>query len=180
MAILRNHIAARWDLDLAFKAAGLGTPFPRGITFGDVDAETEINGQYLVMEGKRAGEEPSAGQTYTMDARVRDGRTCIVVYGDPPTGIVAMRVWGGDKRPITLQQFWAFIHAWAEWAETSQRPGSRINGFMGRWRAPLPVLPLVEAQCEALDEEGGRCVKPGGHEGPTHESHGYVWPRRAA
>lgn len=177
MAVLRNHLAVRWDLDLAFRAAGLDTPFPRGITFADVDGETEINGQYLVMEGKRADEELSLGQAYTMDARVRDGRTCVVVYGEPPTGIVAMRVWGAKRHPVVLDAFWSFVREWVQWAETNRRPNQSVNAFMQRWRAA--IAQTVDGCGQGSPDKTEACAESPGHSGP-HKAATWVWPQGGA
>jgi hypothetical protein len=177
MSELRNHIAARWDPDLAFRHAGLETPFARGITFGDVDLETEANGHFLTIEGKRTDEELSAGQVYTMDARVRDGRTVLVIYGDPPISIRFMRVWGGERSPADIAAFWNFVHRWFVWAERTPRSVSQENAFMRSEKAPRPVRPQ-RPRCPAV-LSGQQCLKPAGHDW-GHESKTDVWPQERA
>lgn len=171
MATLRNHFAARWDLDQAFEFSGLGNPFPRGITFGDIDAETEIGGRFLIIEGKREHEELSAGQAHTMDARAADGRTCLVIYGDPPGGVRAMRVWGHERVAASIADVHLFVHAWAQWAERQPRPAPR---------APMSIVPRPIAQAVSrcgVRSPGGteRCGKPVGHN-LAHISPTEVWP----
>lgn len=127
MAELRNPSAERWDWDRAFREAGLDTPFPRRISFADVDSETEIRGNYLVIEGKRlslsgAPTPLAGGQLYTMRRRVADGRTCLVHWGIPPDDIHFMQHFDFEQpHPATLHDFHAFVKAWAMWADTHPR-----------------------------------------------------------
>lgn len=130
MGELRNPQADRWDLDRAFREAGISSPFPRGITFADVDSETEINGHFLVIEGKREHEKLSPGQSYTMAARARDGRTCLVIYGTPPVDVTAMQLWGEPRQAATLADVHDFVLEWAQWADAEPRPMPRPNRFL--------------------------------------------------
>ncbi len=139
MAVVRNHAAARWDFDLAFQDAGLPAPFPRRISFGDIDAElcvgpggeleTEIGGHFMVIEGKRDGEQLSIGQKRTMAARARDGRFCIVVRGSPPCDVHSIEVWGGRERPASIADLHDLVRRWADWAGSEPLPPARLNWF---------------------------------------------------
>lgn len=134
MGVLRDRAAVRWDLDEAFQEAGLTNPFPRGITFADVDFEIEINGHFLVIEGKRDGQVLSRGQAYTMTARWRDGRTCLVIWGDPPHEVTAWQLFNETSRvPDDLAGVHAVIAAWAKWADAAERPEPRISQFLPAW-----------------------------------------------
>ena len=125
MAELRNPTADRWDFDRGYRELRLGPCFPRGISHADVDSETEINGRWLVIEGKRAHERLQGGQLYTNRARVREGRTVLIVYGDPPYDVVAMQHfrWGADDgiEPASLADVHRFCSEWARWAESDRR-----------------------------------------------------------
>lgn len=124
MAALRNNDGTRWDWDLGIR--GLGPCFPRGISWGDVDGEIEINGHFLVVEGKRPQQAIVGGQKYTMDARVADGRVVFVVYGNPPTGIESMQFYPQPQRfAATWETFWKACSEWADWAQAEARPASR-------------------------------------------------------
>jgi hypothetical protein len=129
MSELRNLTATRWDWDKMLKP--LGNPFPRGISCADVDSETEIRGRFLVLEGKRTFEQILGGQKYTMDARVRDGRTCFIVYGVPEKGIITeMLHWGhGKRQPATVETLHEWIRRWAEWADSQPPPPTRKSEF---------------------------------------------------
>lgn len=137
MAELRNPLADRWDLDKGIREQGLHRPFPRGITFADQDSETEIRGQYLNLEGKREGEEMRAGQWRTNCARVRDGRTVLLIYGDPPYGIRQMCHFRGGPDPVrvgkcvpaTLEHVLYFCTFWAAWADRQPWPVHRPSAF---------------------------------------------------
>jgi hypothetical protein len=124
LAELRNNDGTRWDWDKGTKH--LGPCFPRRISWGDLDGEIEINGHFLVVEGKRTHQSITGGQKYSMDARLRDGRVIYVVYGDPPTDIRAMQFWPDAQRvSATWETFWHACKEWAEWAESEPRPEER-------------------------------------------------------
>jgi hypothetical protein len=139
MAELRNATADRWDLDKGFREERLGPCFTRGISFGDLDAETECNDWFLCIEGKRENELLSAGQYYTNAARVRDGRTVLIIQGEPPYGVryylqftATMRGKAGfrrycetanaERQAATLSDVHRFCREWQEWAEATPRP----------------------------------------------------------
>jgi hypothetical protein len=128
MSELRNPLAPRWDWDRFLKP--YGACFPRGISFGDLDGEIEIHRHFLVTEGKRMGESLSNGQRYAMDARVKDGRTVLIIYGNPPGEIMAMQHWAhGPIRSASWCDVWNFCKAWAQWADTEPPPAIRLCGF---------------------------------------------------
>lgn len=139
MAELRNPRADRWDLDRGIRELALGPCFPRGITFADLDSETEINGRYLVIEGKRGGEPLRPGQWRACRARVRDGRTVLIIYGDPPYGVRQMAAFTGGPDPVrdggcvpaSLRDVLAFCAAWAAWAQAQPAPPARPSSFRG-------------------------------------------------
>jgi hypothetical protein len=130
MSVLRNKAAIRWDFDEAFELSGLASPFPRGISFADVDSETEIHGRFLDIEGKRDGETLSAGQRYTMDAKVRDGRTCVVVRGIPPHDIHSIQIWPGPVWSANLSDFHRLVAKWAQWADQQSQPAAKEDPFV--------------------------------------------------
>jgi hypothetical protein len=126
---LRNPLASRWDFDRYNRERGWGSPFPDGISFADVDIEIEINSHFLVIEGKRPEDVLSKGQRRAMLARRNDGRTCIVVVGDPDTGeVVAIQTFSPERTcPATLREVWQYCHDWANWARTQPRPSERLE-----------------------------------------------------
>ena len=108
----------------------LGPCFPRRITWGDLDGEVEINHHFLVVEGKRPQQSVTGGQKYAMDARLADGRTIYVVYGNPPTEIMAMQFWPDVQRiPATWETFWRACREWADWASQEPKPAPRPSLF---------------------------------------------------
>jgi hypothetical protein len=114
-------------------------PFPRGITHADQDSETEINGRFLCVEGKRTGERLERGQKYTMEARVRDGRTCLIVYGNPETlTITHLQHYPGPVVAADWQMFYEFERAWAAWAEQQPKPEDRTSAFRAPWAPGEP------------------------------------------
>lgn len=128
MAELRNNDGTRWDWDKGTRH--LGPCFPRRISWGDLDGEVEINGHFLVLEGKRSHQSVVGGQKYAMDARFNDGRTIYVVYGDPPTDIRAIQFWPDTRRfPASWETFWQACREWALWAEQTDRPEARRSAF---------------------------------------------------
>lgn len=137
MSELRNPTATRWDFDKFFRKAGYEPCFSRGVTFADVDAEIEINGHFLVIEGKRTAQNLEIGQARAMTARVRDGRVCLVVFGQPETGEVThLQRWGNAQVqaipiPATLEDLWKFCRAWDRWARMEVQPKSRLSNFDG-------------------------------------------------
>jgi hypothetical protein len=121
MSKLRNNDGTRWDWDEG--TAPYGPCFPRRISWGDLDGEVEINGHFLVLEGKRSHQSVTGGQKYAMDARIADGRVVYVVYGDPPLDIRAIQFWPDPRRfPATWETFWLACREWARWAEQTPRP----------------------------------------------------------
>lgn len=128
MAELRSNDGTRWDWDRGTRP--LGPCFPRRISWGDLDGEIEINGRFLVAEGKRSHQSISGGQKYSMDARWRDGRVIYVVYGDPPLEIREMQFWPSSERfPATWETFWQACREWALWAESHPRVLPRECSF---------------------------------------------------
>lgn len=136
MGELRNLVAERWDFDRGFREQGLGPCFTRRITFGDLDAETEVNDRFLCIEGKREDEPLSKGQYYTNAARVRNGRTVLIVHGDPPYDVRYvhrfrwklrgqagyedyLRSFKSDRVPATLADLHAFCSHWQERMEAA-------------------------------------------------------------
>lgn len=130
MSELRNPTAPRWDPDRAYKDALWASPFAgTRISHGDTDFELERNGQWLVIEGKRLGEEMPTGQRLTNEERVRQGRTVLLIYGDPPTGIVAMQHYPGPIREATWAHVWHFERTWFEWANQQDKPAFVESSF---------------------------------------------------
>lgn len=147
MAELRNPAADRWDLDKGIRELGLPPAFPRGISFADVDSETEIRGRFLVIEGKRLGEQLRAGQWRACRARVLDGRTVLLIYGDPPYDVRAMAHFHGGVDPVrtgrcvpaTLPDVLGFCWQWAEWAIAQPPPQPRPCLFTANPRTGVPA-----------------------------------------
>lgn len=134
MAILRNKNATRWDWDRYLCAEGRGPWAPRGISTGDVDAEIEINGWFLVLEGKRSQEDLSTGQRIAMKRRVADGRKVLIVRGDPDEQTIAsIEVFGALDPLIIFPAGWADLHelmrCWAAWANFQPRREPRPCPF---------------------------------------------------
>lgn len=130
MSALRNPLAPRWDPDRAYEDALWASPFTgTRISHGDTDFEVERNGQWLVIEGKRYGEEMSMGQRLTNEERVRQGRTVLFIYGDPPTGIVAMQHYPGPIRDATWADVWQFERSWFVWANKQAKPSPAFCAF---------------------------------------------------
>lgn len=118
MARLGNLFAVRWDWDTWLEPFGAWAP--RGITTADVDSETEQNGHYLVLEGKREKEEIKGGQKRAMDARVKSGRECIIVYGNP-----------GENQVLCPN-----CSAWFNPSTSKQKSGIQTIEFLQRWPNP--------------------------------------------
>lgn len=144
MAPLRNRRYELWDWDTRLQAEGRGACFPRRITCANVDSETEINGHWLVLEGKRPGEGMPEGEIRTLDARVLDGRTVLVVVGDPDGELVAIQNWRtkGELKPATWADLWDLLKQWADWAQTQPRPEPRESAFI--LRRPSRARPLAD------------------------------------
>jgi hypothetical protein len=131
MSELRAENAKRWDLDKIFREKGYPNPFPGKITFADVDFETEIKSHFLVLEGKRKGQSLETGQKLAMDARCKDGRTCVVFYGNPDTGEISeMQIWPNERQPANRKILWDFINQWAKWAKAQTPPEPRYSTFL--------------------------------------------------
>ena len=120
----------QWDWDKMLKP--FGAYFPRGISCADVDSETEIKGQFLVLEGKRTGESLQGGQLYTMNARLRDARTCFIVYGIPELDEVThIQHWGyGLRQRGNAEDLHRLIKQWADWADTQPSREPRKSSFI--------------------------------------------------
>lgn len=130
MSELRNEKAKRWDLDAIFRLACGLSPLPGKISFADVDFETEIHRHFLVLEGKRVGQELGEGQERAMTARYEDGRTCVAFWGNPDTGEVSrMQIWPEGRKPASRKILWDFINQWAKWAKAQERPTPRSSAF---------------------------------------------------
>jgi hypothetical protein len=54
-----------------------------GIRIGDIDGEVERNGHFLQIETKQVGEIIPLGQIRRIRARVNQGDTIIILYGEP-------------------------------------------------------------------------------------------------
>jgi len=140
MANLRRFDAPRWDWDKYLSECRLGPYFPRGITTGDLDCEVEISGRFLVLEGKREHEALSTGQRIAMDARVKDGRTVFIVYGEPPGDIRYMKQWpDGEKVPASWAMLHSAVRQWADWAEAAGRPTPRPCWFVAELERAVPA-----------------------------------------
>lgn len=136
MSELRNTAAPRWDPDKAFRELRLGSPFRGRISFGDVDTETEIKRNFLVVEGKREFddgrlEQMSQGQVIAMGQRRLDGRTIVIIWGYPETNEIRWMQHYGQSGVATADwpRFWRFCRAWADWARLNPNPVERISGF---------------------------------------------------
>jgi hypothetical protein len=132
---LRNPQAPRWDWDEGIEP--YGACFPRGISFGDVDAEIEINRRFLVIEGKRLAEPLNKGQEIAMRQRYLDGRTILLVTRNPPLGIATIQHWPhGAVQSADWRTFHELCRRWAEWAQAQKPPPFRISTFTTRVGAP--------------------------------------------
>lgn len=140
MSELGHPDAPRWDFDRYFREQHLGTPFSDGVTFADVDIEIERHGQWLVIEGKRTGDHLSTGQARAMEERVRQGRTCLIVWGDPEIGTVSeigiyQEYFPGSDRvrlirlPATLEDVWQFCRSWWNYADAQPWPQTNRSPF---------------------------------------------------
>lgn len=136
MAALRNPAATRWDPDRAMQEEGIGSPFPGRISFGDLDFEVEIGGWFLVCEGKRdfgdGNLEPlKSGQRIAMNARVRDGRTVLVWWGDPEANVVTtVQVWPHAIMPGSWRTVYWICKQWAQWAKLNRKDAPNACPFL--------------------------------------------------
>jgi hypothetical protein len=139
---LRNGLASRWDFDRYVREQDLEHPFTDGATFADVDIEIERRRHFLVIEGKRTGEVISRGQMRAMRARYWDGRTVLIVWGDPDTGTVThmgtlATTFAGQHtpklytRPATLGDVMDYMAAWWDWASEADYPRAHVSAFGG-------------------------------------------------
>lgn len=109
--------------------------FPGKISFGDVDAEVEINGYSLRLEWKSYAGDLPKGQTIMFSNKTHYGiDTVICVCGDAETmdithyGMFFRGKWH-NWHPATLDELKAKIDGWAQWANT-QPPTKTIAGIM--------------------------------------------------
>jgi hypothetical protein len=103
MADIRDwgkFIRGRWD----WTAGGYEKGFPRGCQFTDVDAATEFDSQFLLIETKHHDgtgigmEYPDTGQLMALRAEVRLGKTVFILYGcGPCNSPQALRILGYKK-----------------------------------------------------------------------------------
>jgi hypothetical protein len=131
VAKLRNPIATRWDWDKFLEPYGPWAP--RGISCADQDQETEINGHFLGMEGKRTGETLTVGQKRTSIARVLDNRTVFIVWGDPDEGTISRLEHFPNFKLVEEDNLWGVLHRWmkewADWADKQEHPPQRLSNF---------------------------------------------------
>lgn len=101
-----------------------------GCQFGDIDAITERNGRFLIVEWKPARSEWKGGQRYAIEALVNasEAFTVFVVVGDPATMAVthAMPYTQANQYPgwhdLDLDGLGRWIAAWARRANACPRP----------------------------------------------------------
>ena len=142
MAVLRHNTLddpppIRWDWDRGLAETGLGPCFPSGISTGDVDAEVERNGHFLVLEGKRTGTTMPTGQRIAMDRRIATGRVCLIVYGTPPTDIREVQVWPHrDRYACSWRDLHRLFAAWSFWADAQPCPARCASPFI----AEAPII----------------------------------------
>lgn len=97
--------------------------FPRNISFGDVDAEVEINGHFLQLEWKTYIGSPPGGQLIKFHHYTRrPGFNVIVVCGDAETmKIEAFQIWdngdGGAWTAASFHDLKSLVARWANWAQ---------------------------------------------------------------
>ncbi len=103
MADIRDwgkFLRGRWD----WTRGGYEKGFPRGCQFTDVDAATEFDGRFLLIETKHHDgtgigmEYPDTGQLMALRAEVRLGKTVFVLYGcGPCNSPQGLRILGLEK-----------------------------------------------------------------------------------
>ena len=90
-----------------------------------------------MIEGKRDGQQMSGGQWKANCARVRDGRTVLLVYGTPPHDVRRMFCFRGGVDPVRegtcvaaqLEDVLLFCQIWAQWADRQPAPVRRESPF---------------------------------------------------
>ena len=78
-----------------------------------------------------------AGQWKTNCRRVRDGRTVLLIYGDPPYDVRQMAHFRGEADPVrtgacipaTLEHVLYFCVFWAHWADKQPWPEPHPSQF---------------------------------------------------
>lgn len=108
-----NFIASKWSygyFDEAFR--------PTRISFGDLDAVVERNGQFLVLETKGEGVPVPTGQEMMFNRMIDCGNyTVLILWGKPPCEVTAWRIWPGLKVPVDKATVREFILEWRRMAE---------------------------------------------------------------
>lgn len=114
--------------------AGLRPCFPRGIEPTDLDGFVEINGRFLVLEGKGPGVPLKEGQRKTFERLFRLNRTIegvftvIVIWGDAEACRVdRLQFWPSAPIEADWAQFLAYVRAWAENAAGSTPVASPLR-----------------------------------------------------
>jgi len=111
-----NFIASKWSysyFDQAFQ--------PTRISFGDLDAVVERNGQFLVLETKGEGVPVPRGQERMFNSMVGLGCfTVLVLWGKPPCEVTACRIWPGIKFNTDKDAVFEFIKEWRRIVEENE------------------------------------------------------------
>lgn len=89
---------------------------PRGSTFSDIDAVMHLRGskdRFLIVEGKREGEEMLFGQRYLLEGLSRlPDVTVIIVEGTPPNEVTSYQVVVDTVRVRPTLPFEEFFKIW--------------------------------------------------------------------
>jgi hypothetical protein len=169
MARLRNQYAERWDPDAGIEDLKKEHPFYRkqtGISFADLDNETERGGHFLNIEYKRTGEELSTGQIYTNRARVYDGRTVLVVWGNPPYDVQYMARFHVNQPlipiPATFNDFLEFCRQWFLWANNNRKTEKdrKVNSFKENPHQSVARVHDEKAPVSTLEKFANEIVRP--------------------
>lgn len=108
--------------------------FPGRISFGDVDARVEINGQFLELEWKGQRGPIPVGQRLTFDRLIARGDyTVFVVAGNAETmEIEAVQILRPDTNPRWRETNFEGLHQliarWATWASEKRKPPQGAEG----------------------------------------------------
>ena len=92
-----------WDWEF------LNSAFPGKIQPLDVDGIVEMDGNFLILEGKSPYAGMSTGQEIALEAMSKnEDMEVLMVYGDPQTSnIQKVRLWGHHKNPIPAGEKYA-------------------------------------------------------------------------
>lgn len=108
--------------------------FPGRISFGDVDARVEINGQFLELEWKGQRGPIPVGQKLTFDRLIKRGDyTVFVIAGDAESmEIEAVQILRPDTNPRWREMDFTRLHKlvarWASWAAEQKKAPAGAEG----------------------------------------------------